>query len=152
MMRHTVQRGGRPLCVAALLTTGLLLGPLLTPDAHAIIGGCGGDPIVVLSNRVTIDLSTVANDSAPDVRRIVYTLRAPVGTRVVSVTALGVREVLRFDADNGPGRYDTVTRVDASTAHVAVTTTTSVVPLGGRPATGSATGATQENLHIHLVS
>jgi len=140
----------RPLGGAALLSAGLLASPLLAPHAHAIIGGCGGDPIVVLSNGTILDLSTTANTEASTVRQIAYTLHAPAGTWMVSVTSLGVDETLSFRADNTPGAYDTVTRVDASTSGAAVTTTTTAVPLLGVPATGAATGTTNENLRISL--
>lgn len=152
MLLLAPRRGGRPLRVAAILTAGLLVSPLLAPRAHAIIGGCGGDPVVVLSNGATIDLSTTADTDAANVRQITYTLHAPAGTSLVSVTSLGVREVLYFDADNGPGVYDSVTRVDASTRDATATTTTSVVLPGGVPMTGSATGNTDENLRILLGS
>lgn len=144
--RHLV----RPLGAAALLSAGLLASPLLTPQAHAIIGGCGGDPIVVLSNGTALDLSTTADTDASTVRQIAYTPHAPAGTWMVSVTSLGVGETLSFRADNTPDAYDTVTRVDASTAGAAVTTTTTAVPLRGVPATGAVTGTTNENLRISL--
>ncbi len=83
-------------------------------------------------------------------QQIAYTVHAPVGTSVVSVTSLGVRETLSFLADNTSNVYDTVTRVDATTKDAAVTTTTTVIPLVGVPATASATGATNENLRLSL--
>ena len=67
---------------------------------------------------------------------------------MVSVTSLGVDETLSFRADNTPDAYATVTRVDASTAGAAVTTTAG--PPLGVPATGAATGTTNENLRISL--
>ena len=149
-MLCSAQRLGRPLGGAALLSASLLASPLLAPRAHAIIGGCGGDPIVVLSNGTALDLSTTATTDASTVRQIAYTLHAPVGTQVVSVIALGVRETLSFRADNTPHTYSTVTRVDASTPDAAVTTKTTVIPLLGLPATGAATGSTNENLRISL--
>jgi len=149
-MLRSAQRLGRPLGAAALLSAGLLASPLLTPQAHAIIGGCGGDPIVVLSDGTTLDLNATADTDASTVRQIAYTLHAPAGTWVVSVISLGVDETLSFRADNTPNTYDTVTRVDATTAGAAVMTTTTVVPLLGVPATGSATGTTNENLRISL--
>jgi hypothetical protein len=141
---------GRPLVGAVLLSAALLASPLLTPYAQAIIGGCGGDPVVVLSDGTILDLNVRADTGASTVQQVAYTLHAPVGTHVVSVTALGLREMLSFLADNTPHTYDTVTRVDASTLGAAVTTRTTVIPLLGVPATGSATGATNENLRISL--
>jgi hypothetical protein len=131
MLPSSLCRRGRPLCVAALLTAGLLAGPPLAPQAHAIIGRCAGDPIVVLSDGATIDVSATSNAEASAVCQIAYTLHVPAGTRVVSVTALGVRETLSVVADNAPGRYDTLTRVDASGPDGAMTTMTSGTPLVG---------------------
>lgn len=149
-MLRSARRMGRPLGGAVLLSAALLVSPLLTPHAQAIIGGCGGDPVVVLSDGTILDLNVRADTGASTVRQIVYTLHAPVGTHVVSVTALGLRETLSFLADNTPHTYDTVTRVDASTLGAAVTTRTTVVPLLDVLATGSATGATNENLRVSL--
>jgi len=148
-MLRSIRRLVRPLGGAALLSTGLLASPVLTPHAQAIIAGCGGDPVVVLSDGTTLDLNATADTDASTVRQIAYTLHAPAGTWVVSVTSLGVRETLSFRADNQPHSYDTLTRVEAST-RAAVTTTTTAVPLLGVPATGAATGSTNENLRISL--
>ncbi len=149
-MAHITRRMVRPLGGAALLSAGLLVSPLLAPRANAIIGGCRSDPIVVLSNGTALDLSASADIDPSTVRQIAYTLHAPSGTWLVSVTSLGPRETLSFLADNTAQTYDTVTRVDASMAGAAVTTTTTVIPLLGVPATGSAAGATNENLRISL--
>ena len=63
MMRVT-RRLVRPLGGAVLLSTGLLVSPLLAPHAQAIIAGCGGDPVVVLSDGTTLDLKATANTDA----------------------------------------------------------------------------------------
>ncbi len=152
MIVFTPPRLARPVRIAALLTTGLLVSPLLAPQAHAIIGGCGGDPIVVLSNGTTLDLSTTATTDASTVSQIAYTLHVPAGTQVVSVTSLGVREVLSVIADNAPDSYTTVTQVDASWSDATVTTTTTVVSLLGMLTTGSKTGTINEALRIALTS
>jgi len=149
-MMRLARRLVRPLGGAALLSAGLLISPLLAPHAQAIIAGCGGDPVVVLSDGTTLDLNATADTDASTVRQIAYTLHAPAGTWIVSVTSLGVRETLSFRADNQPHTYDTLTRVEASTQDAAVTTTTTAIPLLGVPATGAATGTTNENLRISL--
>ena len=150
MMQPTLRRGTRPLRIAALLTAGLIVGPPLAPRAHAIIGGCAGDPIVVLSNGVIIDLSASSDADASAVRHIAYTIHAPQGTWTVAVISLGVTETVALAADNAPDTYSTVTRVDASTSDATVTTLATMVPLVGVPKTGSATGATNEDLRIEL--
>jgi len=53
---------------ALALGAALALSPFLpgtAHTAHAAIGGCAGDPVVVLSNGATIDLSAVADASTP---------------------------------------------------------------------------------------
>jgi len=137
---------------AAIALSSLL--PGTTHTAHAAIGGCAGDPVVVLSNGATVDLGVVADASASDVQQIVYDLHAPAGTTIVGVISLGPLETLHFYADNGPTTYDTVTRVMAPASHSAVTATASVAAplsaLSGPTATASATGTDNQNLPLHL--
>ena len=136
---------------AALLAAALLAGVAPASRVHATIGGCAGDPIVTLSNGTSVDLSATVADDLSDVAQIVYTLHAPAGSSVTSVTSIGPKEVLRFVADNPPGVYDSATRVSTYTAAgVAVTATTTVVPVGAVPATGSASGRDNETLLVRL--
>ena len=49
----------------AVLSAGLLaLFSRMAPNTHAAISGCRSDPVVTLSNGVTLDLSTVVDDSS----------------------------------------------------------------------------------------
>lgn len=139
----------RVLLGVAVLSAVLLVHGDPTP-AHAALGTCAGDPIVVLSNGVAVDLSATVNDDLSDVQQITYILHAPAGTHVVAILSLGPREVLHFVADNTPVGYDSVTRVSTYTPGVAVTALTSVVPLAALAATGSASGTAHDNLAVHL--
>jgi hypothetical protein len=122
--------------------------------AHASLGGCNGDPVVVLSNGVTIDLNASISDNLSDVQQVVYTLHAPGGTSVVSVVytsgLLGPKEVLRFYSDNLPSTYDTSTRVSTYSTGITVTTSTSVVPVTGLPASAWTSGYNQQNLRVSV--
>lgn len=124
------------------------------PTAHASLGACGSDPVVVLSNGVTIDLYATVGDASDDVQQIVYTLHAPHGTSVLSVvytsSLLGPKEVLQFEADTLPDTYATETVVTTGARGIAVTATTTVVPLLDLPATASTHGYDRQSLHVSV--
>ncbi len=141
----------RPVRIAALLAGGLLVSSVAAPHAHAIISGCGGDPVVTLSDGTVVDLSATADVDGSAVRQITYTLHAPAGTSVIAVASLGVKEVLRFEPDNVPNTYDSVTRVDAPGTRVTATTITSVASATGiLLGSGMKTGATNEDLALRV--
>jgi hypothetical protein len=78
---------------------------LLAPATHATPDGCRSDPVVTLSNGITLDLSTVANDTYDDVQQVGYTLHLPVGTSVTSevyTSVLGPHDTFQFHADEPP--------------------------------------------------
>jgi hypothetical protein len=151
--RHSARRVPAVLGLAAL-QAGLLIASPPVSIAQATLGACNGDPVVVLSNGVTIDLYTTIQDDVSDVQQVVYTLHAPSGTGVVSVAytsgLLGPKEVLRFYADNLPSTYDTATSVRTYASGIAVTAATSAVPVVGTPVTASTSGNDQQNLHVSV--
>ncbi len=65
---------------AALLAAGVLASPL-APHAHAAFAACRADPLVTLSNGVSLRLYA---DIATDASQVAYALHGPVGTSVVS--------------------------------------------------------------------
>jgi len=77
----TTRHPRRALLGGALTAGGLLSGLLAVNTAHAAIG-CRSDPIVVLSNGVTLDLSATIYDDSSDVQQVNYTLQAPAGVWV----------------------------------------------------------------------
>jgi len=119
------------------LGVGLLAGALLMPaaPAQASIGGCRSDPVVILSDGVTLDLSATIDDDARDVRETIYVLHAPVGTRVVGVVgtdgAVGLTERFYVYADGAAHTYATATMVVTGSPRIGVTATTAVVTAGG---------------------
>ncbi len=146
--------GPRAWVVAPLTAAGLLFSLPGTPLAHAIIGGCGSDPVVTLSDGTVVDLSATIADASSDVQQVAYTLHAPAGTSVVSVVntdgAIGLKEVFRFYADAPALTYTTTTAVSTATSGIAVSAATRVVPFAGLSASGSATGKDQQSLPIQL--
>lgn len=155
-VRHPARSSHRvqTLVGAAALGAGLMTVAHPVSVAHASLGGCNGDPVVVLSNGVTIDLNASIADNLSDVQQVAYTLHAPAGTSMVSVTytsgLLGPKEVLRFYSDNLPDTYDTSTRVSTYATDIPVTTSTSAVPVMGLPASAWTSGFDQQNLHVSV--
>jgi hypothetical protein len=147
-------RSGSAVLGAALLGVGVLASASPARVAHASLGACGSDPVVLLSNGVTLDLNTSIDDTESDVQQVVYTLHVPSGTSVTSVTyttgLLGPREILRFYADNRPDTYDSATTVNTATRGIAVTTATTAVPLLDSPAGAATSGHDQQNLHVSV--
>ena len=146
--RQRGRRGGALLCAA------LLAGTVLVPSARADLVACRSDPVVILSNGVTVDLTATINDTAADVQQVAYTLHAPMGTSIVSVLytsgVLGPKEVLRFVADSTAGVYRSLTHVRTGSHGVAVAAQTIAVPLGGLPARGAATGQDHQALWVQV--
>jgi len=146
--RQRGRRGGALLCAA------MLAGTVLVPSARADLVGCRSDPVAILSNGVTVDLTATINDTEADVQQVAYTLHAPMGTSIVSVLytsgVLGPKEVLRFFADSTAGVYSSLTQVRTGAHGVAVAAQTIAVPLGGLPARGAATGQDQQALWVQV--
>jgi hypothetical protein len=116
---------GRICVVLGIVTVGLTAGHLRVPGAQAEIGVCYTDPVVVLSNGTTVDLNDTINDSYLDVQHIVYTLHAPVGTSIESVTytsgPIGPKESLQYYADQPAGQYTATSDVFTGASNIAVT-------------------------------
>jgi hypothetical protein len=124
---------GRALPAVALLAAGLLAGLLPAPAAHAAIGGCRSDPIVLLSNGDILDLSANIDDSATDVQQVTYTLHGPAGSSVIGVIptsgVLGPKETFQYTADAAAGSYGVETMVSTLTPNVGVTATAQAIGL-----------------------
>jgi hypothetical protein len=149
-MRNLQFFSGRRLMSVAVLTMGLLSGPLTAHRASAAIGLCRTDPIVQLSNGTVLQLRASIADDAADIRTITYAVRAPKGTsivRVVYTTELpNGTETISFSADNPAGTYDTDTFVSTTTRGVDVTAQTVVPSVGS----GSVSGQSGQHLMVHL--
>ncbi|OGO39780.1 MAG: hypothetical protein A2Z03_09585 [Chloroflexi bacterium RBG_16_56_8] len=116
--------------VAIVLLLAFVVVAGMPSTAEALVDGCRGDPIVVLSNGVTVRMSVQVSTSAANVKEVVYTLHAPAGTSIKSITYTGGplkdKERVVFHADAKPGTYSTDTVVHAKAGRAAVSATTSV--------------------------
>jgi hypothetical protein len=135
---------------AFILSGSLLASPGLAP-AHAELAGCYSDPVVVLSNGLTLDLSNTINDADTDVRQVSYTIHAPAGTSVVSVTytsgPLGPKETLEVVADGGMDQYSIASVVTTLTPSISVVASAEAVSTSG---TATATEAGWNNQQLLL--
>ena len=143
---------------AAILAAGILAsGPLALNDAHAAIA-CRADPIVQLSNGITVDLHVSINDSLSDVHHINYVLHGPplqssstVPAYVVSYPdGTGSFSSFTYMPDDNVGNYDADIVVTTGTM-VSMTGYLDWVIGGGQPTpTAPAQGHTGQDLHIHM--
>lgn len=83
MVAILTRRPTRRVWAAALLAASVLATPL-APRAHAAFGACRSDPLVTLSNGVTLRLYADIATDASQVQQVAYALHGPVGTSVVS--------------------------------------------------------------------
>lgn len=120
----------------------LFVSPAVGPSAHAELGACYTDPVVVLSNGTTLDLSDTINDSPLDVQQVSYTIHAPAGLQVVSVTytsgPLGPKETFQFTSSGANGQYQISS--DVITGNPSVQVTASAEAVGS----GSVSGASDD--------
>lgn len=151
---------GRGRCVArasvavAIALAGMVALPGAAPRAHAELVGCRSDPVVVLSNGAILDLGANITDAAGDVQNVAYTLHVPSGVRIVqslnTTGLLGLKETFSAMADQPDNQYSSLTKVTTGAPGVAVTATTTVIPLLDQTANGSASGQAQQDLVIRL--
>lgn len=118
----------RALLAPALLAAGLAaaaVGP--GPEAAHAAAGISCDPIVVLSNGRTAQLTAaVAVSSASTIGTINWQLHAPSGTSVVSVTYndnVSSHENFNFFADQAAGSYKGTVVVNLVSGSASVTST-----------------------------
>jgi hypothetical protein len=125
--------------------------PPWIPGAHAELGVCYSDPVVVLSNGTILDLSDVINDTDTDVQQVSYTIHAPAGTSVTSVTytsgPLGPKETFQFFAEGKLGQYDIASQVTTINSGIGVTASAKAVSTAGT-ASASDTGWSNQQLHV----
>jgi hypothetical protein len=103
------------------------------PTSASAVTACRSDPVVVLSNLKTLDLSATISDSGSDVKSVTYTLHAPRGTFVLAFVPtdalVGRVEHFVFYSDNQSNHY-TVTTYASTGMRVPVTA--SVLNILGR--------------------
>ena len=157
-MRHTsmfTARRAVPMVLgASVLSASLLARSLVAPETHATIGGCQSDPIVTLSNGVTLELSTVVDDTTTDVQQVSYTLHAPAGTWVtgeVNTSVLGVKDTFIFYADEPPNTYSAAVQVNTGASQIPVVAATDLVSVNGTLAsTAQVSGQSPQTLWMYV--
>ncbi len=116
----------RALMAMLMLIGGLVAGSIGAQRASAYIGACDTDPVFVLSNGMTVTVTTAIADNPKDVNSVVYTLHVPQGVTLDHVQSRGrLRrvETILFSADQAPNTYLADTVVSTGAKGVAVTTT-----------------------------
>lgn len=96
---------------------------------------CRADPVVLLSNGVTLDIGASVSTFLLDIKTVHYELHAPVGVSLVTaiytpglVTLLGLpKESFSFYADQPAGQYKVVTTVDTRSGNAQVIADTTFI-------------------------
>ncbi len=151
----TALHRARPL-YRPLLLAGLALGcalPVLQPGRAAALAACYTDPIVRLSNGVTVQIQGIIGTEASNIGVINYTVHAPSGVSMVSVRFLDTvasKEHVVLKADQPAGSYatDTVVNTRGLASVTVMTTLTSVST--ATSVTGEATGEQAQRLHVQF--
>jgi hypothetical protein len=85
---------------------------------------CRSDPLIILSNGATFDISAGMSVPAPNVTEVHYTLHGPVGTSlVVSIgtpTWFTTLETFQYIADQPPGKYSATVLVHTTEGNAQV--------------------------------
>lgn len=162
------RRHPRRALLGLALTAGLLAGSshALT-TAHAALA-CRADPVVTLSNGITVDLHVSATDTLSDLRHISYVLHGPPlpaapgapagfllsGSGWYTATypdGTGAISSFQYVPDDNVGNYDAYITVTTGTANVAMTGYMDWVVGTGKPTpTAPAQGHSGQALHIHM--
>lgn len=145
----------RAVSLLVALTVGLLMSTFGASSARAEIGSCRSDPVVLLSNGVTLDLSAAIADTDSDVQQVSYALTIPAGTTVTSVTntsgPLGPKETFQASSTNPANTYTTVTVVYTGARQISVTAVTQVVAIT-QLGYGSDTGLDNQRLTVSVAA
>jgi hypothetical protein len=112
-------RLGLPLAVTLVA----LLGQAVGASAQTVT--CRTDPVVALSNGVSVTLYETITDTATDVTKITYALHVPVGVSIKSISYVGAvpatAQSITLHQDENPGNYDAYTEVYTATPNIPVT-------------------------------
>lgn len=141
----------RALSMASILCLSLLLSGAFVPATEAALQSCRADPIVWLSDGTMVQMIVGLSIDRDDVQGLIYTLHAPVGTRVSKIEFTGGplrdKESVVFYDDMAPGEYQTDTIAYTTRRNVQVTATTRT-----RSFTGSVSGFEQQHLVLSFTS
>ncbi len=105
----------------------------IAPSSAFALAGCRSDPVIVLSNLRTLDVSATIYDSTSDLRSVTYTVHGPSGTSVVLALStdglVGQVEHFKYVADQLPNHYSVTAYVSTGTTS---RVTVSGITLAGR--------------------
>lgn len=140
---------------ALLMGLVFITGTWAAPSAYALASGCRSDPIVLLSNGATIDMSVALQTSVSNVDHVAYLLHLPPGVRVLAVVNTGLLDGMRSHVevlnDAAPDHYWTETTAYTRISNVDVTASSALVLITHvRVAAGTNTGKDQEALRVDL--
>jgi hypothetical protein len=146
-MRWFRPRLGFPVVVAA---AGIFAGVVNVRAAQMVT--CRTDPVIRLSNGVTLRLFEDIRDTPRDVTGITYGLEVPAGVRITSISYSGpvptdLQSVAVAQQDR-PGNYEEYAYVQTRARHVTVT---AYVTAGARRS-ARVVGRSNEMLHVHLTA
>lgn len=129
------------------------------PGRSALAGWalCRSDPIVILSNGVTMDIGANINVFPWNVQRVDYVLHVPAGVQMVvaihTPTWLTSQETFTFYADQEPGQYHVETIVHTTSGNASVTATTLLLSVLGLHLDNAAvSGSEGQVLHAYLTT
>jgi hypothetical protein len=149
----TARRACHLLLGVAVLSASLLAGSLMAPVTHAGIAGCASDPVAILSNGYTLDVTATMDVDASAVRNVRYTLNIPSGVSLVSWTdtaALGPKDTYSVNATNSAGNYTVGVSVDTGTQASVTASTTLVSPTKVKVSGNSASGKSKQQLWMKV--
>ena len=149
----TARRACHLLLGVAVLSASLLAGSLMAPAAQAGIASCRSDPIAILSNGYTLDVTATVDIAVSAVQNVRYTLNIPSGVSLVSWTdtaALGPKDTYSVNATNSAGNYTMGVSVDTATPASVTASTTLVNPLKVKVSGNSASGKSKQQLWMQV--
>jgi hypothetical protein len=122
-MTRFARRTVTKLALGLVLMTGALGGPLLAGGAHAQLSTCRTDPIVTLSNGVSITMWATMQTDISNVKSVTYVLHVPAGVTLKSVSydTNGSLEHLSLVADQTGTHYADQTSVTLTSGSVSMT-------------------------------
>ena len=149
------RRTFRHLFVATLLTAGVLAG-LSVPSAHAMLGTCRTDPVLTLSNGVTLRIVDDIGTDISTISMIKHVVHLPSGVTLLSVAyddGVSYKEMLTLSSDQAPGSYTSRTMVGLTSGNASVTTTATAWTTANAAlptTTATASGTTSAALDVSL--
>ena len=149
----TARRARHLLLGAAILSASVLAHSPTAPDAQAQTGACASEPVALLSNGYTIDVTASINTDASDVRNVSYTLNIPSGVSLVGwadTATLGPKDTYSVNANNNAGNYTVGVSAKTGTQASVTASTTLVNATKAHVSNNSASGHNNQQLWMSV--